>query len=42
MPLMPISFTKHIHASGTLALAFYFSLNLALTLLNKLLLQQVC
>jgi hypothetical protein len=42
MALKDVSFGIHICAGGALALIFYLTLNLALTLLNKLLLQKVC
>jgi hypothetical protein len=42
MALKVASFGIHVCAGGALALIFYLTLNLALTLLNKQLLQKVC
>ena len=41
MAYKAISFRNYIHPRGALPLLSYLSLNLALTLLNKLLLQKV-
>jgi hypothetical protein len=42
MALKAFKVTNSAHAQGAIALLFYFSLNFALTILNKLVLQKVC